>query len=112
MFIMEKFNIDFDQLKIDQLGIVFKDIEKQAKIMEEIYGYSKFRFLPIGEAPTEYKGKKCGTLGDISCFSFHPRKIITTGEGGMICTNNNRLAEKARALRDHGLRNQKRPRYG
>jgi len=58
---MEKFNIDFGQLKIDQLGFVFKDIEKQAKIMEELYGFSKFIFTPIGEAPTEYKGKKSRT---------------------------------------------------
>jgi len=52
---------------------------------------------------SEYKGKKCGTLGDISCFSFHPRKIITTGEGGMICTNNSKIAKKAKTLRDHGI---------
>ena len=40
------------------MGFVYKDIEKQAKIMEEIYGLSKFLIIPIGEAPTEYKGKK------------------------------------------------------
>ncbi len=58
---MEKFNIDFGKLKVDQLGFVFKDIEKQAKIIEELYGLSKFVYLPIGEAPTEYKGKKSKT---------------------------------------------------
>ncbi|GAH90427.1 unnamed protein product, partial [marine sediment metagenome] len=36
----------------------------------------------------EYKGRKCGGLGDISCFSFYANKIITTGEGGMVLTNN------------------------
>lgn len=61
MFIMEKFNIDFGPLKVDQLGFVYKDIEKQAKVMEEIYGFSKFIITPIGEAPTEYKGKKSST---------------------------------------------------
>jgi dTDP-4-amino-4,6-dideoxygalactose transaminase len=41
-------------------------------------------------------------LGDAGCFSFHPRKAITTGEGGMITTQNDVLAEKLRRLRDHG----------
>lgn len=48
----------------------------------------------------EYKGQKCGSLGDISCFSFYANKIITTGEGGMIVTQNNEYAEKARSLRN------------
>ena len=43
-----------------------------------------------------------GTFGDTGCFSFHPRKAITTGEGGMITTNDTKLAEKLRCLRDHG----------
>jgi perosamine synthetase len=49
-----------------------------------------------------YNGKAIGTLGDIACFSFHPRKILTTGEGGMLVTNDDRLAEKAATLKDHG----------
>jgi perosamine synthetase len=51
---------------------------------------------------TRYKGKHVGTLGDTGSFSFHPRKAITTGEGGMITTNSDELAEKLRRLRDHG----------
>jgi perosamine synthetase len=43
-----------------------------------------------------------GSLGEIAVFSFHPRKSITTGEGGMITTNNDQLAERARTLRNHG----------
>jgi perosamine synthetase len=43
-----------------------------------------------------------GSLGTVGCFSFHPRKIITTGEGGMIVTNNDDLAEFARTFRNHG----------
>lgn len=46
-----------------------------------------------------YKGKKVGSLGDIGCFSFYANKIITTGEGGMITTNNTDLAKKARNLK-------------
>jgi perosamine synthetase len=51
----------------------------------------------------EYKGKKVGSFGDISCFSFYGNKIITTGEGGMCLTNDEELAEKMRILRDHGM---------
>lgn len=47
-------------------------------------------------------GKPAGSLGDIGCFSFHPRKSITTGEGGMLTTNNDALAEKLNMLRNHG----------
>lgn len=49
-----------------------------------------------------YKGKYAGNLGTIGCFSFHPRKSITTGEGGMITTNDDDLAEKISKLRNHG----------
>ena len=49
-----------------------------------------------------YKKTNTGTIGDTGCFSFHPRKSITTGEGGIITTNNARLAKKLRILRDHG----------
>lgn len=51
---------------------------------------------------SRYRGQHVGTLGDTGCFSFHPRKAITTGEGGMITTNDTGLAEKLRRLRDHG----------
>jgi perosamine synthetase len=48
----------------------------------------------------EYKGRRCGGLGDISAFSFYANKIITTGEGGMVLTNDDALAEKARDARN------------
>jgi UDP-4-amino-4,6-dideoxy-N-acetyl-beta-L-altrosamine transaminase len=51
----------------------------------------------------EYKGKKIGSLADITVFSFHPVKHITTGEGGMAITNDKELAEKMRMLRNHGI---------
>ncbi|NMC36392.1 DegT/DnrJ/EryC1/StrS family aminotransferase [Candidatus Beckwithbacteria bacterium] len=47
-----------------------------------------------------YKGKPCGSFGDIAIFSFYPNKLITTGEGGMIVTNNQKLAEKCSSLRN------------
>jgi perosamine synthetase len=49
---------------------------------------------------SEYKGKKCGTFGDISCVSFYANKVITTGEGGMCLTNDEGLAERLRRLRN------------
>jgi perosamine synthetase len=57
-------------------------------------------------APTigaTYKGKRVGGLGNTTCLSFHPRKVITTGEGGMILTDDPALAEQARVLRAHGM---------
>jgi perosamine synthetase len=52
---------------------------------------------------SEYKGKRIGGHGNIACFSFHPRKIITTGEGGMITTDDLTIAERLRRLRHHGM---------
>ena len=53
-------------------------------------------------AGSAYKGIPAGGLGLIGCFSFHPRKSITTGEGGMITTNDDVLGEKLQILRNHG----------
>jgi dTDP-4-amino-4,6-dideoxygalactose transaminase len=49
-----------------------------------------------------YEGRPAGTLGDAAAFSFHPRKSITTGEGGMLTTDRDDLADAFRSLRDHG----------
>ncbi len=53
-----------------------------------------------------YKGKACGTIGDIGCFSFFSNKNLITGEGGMIATNNSRLAQRIGLLRSHGMTSQ------
>jgi perosamine synthetase len=50
-----------------------------------------------------YKGKRVGGLGNVTCLSFHPRKVITAGEGGMILTSDQALANHARTLRTHGM---------
>jgi len=50
----------------------------------------------------EYKGQMVGGIGTIGCFSFYATKNMTTGEGGIITTNDNELARRARLLRDHG----------
>ncbi len=51
---------------------------------------------------TTYKGQPVGSLGDLGCFSFHPRKVITTGEGGMVVSRDPALAKKVACLRNHG----------
>jgi dTDP-4-amino-4,6-dideoxygalactose transaminase len=53
-------------------------------------------------AGSAYNGRPAGGLGDAAAFSFHPRKSITTGEGGMLTTADGRLAEAAAMLRNHG----------
>ena len=49
-------------------------------------------------------GRACGSLGLLGCLSFHPRKIVTTGEGGAITTSDDRIADASRRLRNHGWR--------
>jgi len=51
---------------------------------------------------SKYFGRSAGTLGDFACFSFHPRKVITTGEGGMVMFQKNEYKAKARQLATHG----------
>lgn len=51
---------------------------------------------------TTYNGRPVGGIGDIGCFSFHPRKVVTTGEGGMITTNRDDLRDRCFSLRCHG----------
>ena len=52
---------------------------------------------------SEYKGKKIGTIGDVSTFSFFSNKNISTGEGGILVTNNEEFAARAKLLRSHGM---------
>jgi dTDP-4-amino-4,6-dideoxygalactose transaminase len=52
----------------------------------------------------EYRRRKVGSIGDIGCFSFYPTKNMTTGEGGMLTTDDEKIAEKTRMLRQHGMK--------
>ncbi len=54
-------------------------------------------------AGSAYKGKKIGSHSDLVCFSFHPRKVITTGDGGMITTNNEAYRDRIKLLRQHAM---------
>ena len=73
--------------------------------MEFIFNIASKHNIKIIEDAAEmhgqsYKNKPCGSFGDISTFSFYPNKLITTGEGGMIVTNDGQLAEDCRSLRN------------
>jgi len=54
-------------------------------------------------AGSAYKGQKIGSHSDLVCFSFHPRKVISTGDGGMITTNREDFYERLKLLRQHGM---------
>ena len=76
--------------------------------MDEIMKIAKEYNLKVIEdtshAPlSEYKGKKLGTIGDVGCFSFFANKNISTGEGGMLITNDENIYERAKLLRSHGM---------
>lgn len=80
------------------LNIDFYDLRKQGiKIIED----------GATNLGTKVNNKFVGSLADITCFSFHPRKIITTGEGGMITTNNKKLEEKIHSFKTFGKVNSK-----
>jgi perosamine synthetase len=53
--------------------------------------------------PATYKGRTIGSISDVTCFSFYATKTITTGEGGMICTENGELADRCRMMSLHGI---------
>lgn len=56
-----------------------------------------------GALGASYRGTPCGSLGLVACLSFHPRKIVTTGEGGAVTTDEAELAAAVRRLRHHGI---------
>ncbi len=73
------------------------------EIMEIAKRYNLYVIEDSAEAiGSEYKGNKAGSIGDFGVFSFHGTKTVTTGEGGMLVTNNGDLFKKASILHDHG----------
>src|SRR5947199_7300316 len=79
----------------------------QTAEMDAILDAARGQGLPVIEDAAqahgaEYHGKKAGNLGHTACFSFYATKNMTTGEGGMIVTDDDAIADKARLLRDHG----------
>lgn len=76
--------------------------------MDEILAVAREHNLTVIEDAchgplSEYKGKKLGTIGDIGCFSFFSNKNISTGEGGMVVTNNEEIYGRLKILRSHGM---------
>ena len=76
--------------------------------MEEIGRLSRERNLRIIEdaahaLPSEYRGKRVGQINEFTCFSFYATKTLTTGEGGMITTDNSVAADRMRLMRLHGV---------
>lgn len=110
---VEKETMNIDPLKIEEAvtertkAIVAVHLFGNPARMDEIMTIAERYHLRVIEdcacaIGTTYKGKKVGTIGDIGCFSFHPRKAITTGEGGMCSTNDRTLYEKLLQYRNHG----------
>jgi perosamine synthetase len=108
---LSTFNIDVT--KIDALvtprtvGIIPVHLFGLAADMDAVLDIAQRRRLWVVEDAAcgfaaWYHGRHVGTFGDAGCFSFHPRKSITTGEGGMITTERGDLDASSRMLRDHG----------
>lgn len=109
---LDTWNIDVDEIEEKITS------KTKAIIPVHIYGHpvnmgqikkiaKKYNLYVIEDAAqahgAEYNGQKTGSLGDIGCFSFFANKIITTGEGGMIVTDNEKIANKAKSLRNHAF---------
>ena len=84
--------------------------------MDEIISLSKIHNLKIIEdaahaLPARYKNKMIGTIGDVTCFSFYVTKTLATGEGGMLCTEDEEIAKRCSAMRLHGINSDAWKRY-
>ena len=84
--------------------------------MDEILDIAKRYNLKIIEdaahaLPASYKGKKIGTIGDVTCFSFYVTKTLAAGEGGMLCTNNEEISDRCSLMRLHGINKDSWKRY-
>jgi dTDP-4-amino-4,6-dideoxygalactose transaminase len=109
----------WNDLTIDPVDIEMKITSKTRAIVVMHYGgfacdmdkimkiADKYNLKVIEDAChgplSEYNGRKLGTIGDVGCFSFFSNKNISTGEGGMLVTNNPEYYQKAKLLRSHGM---------
>jgi dTDP-4-amino-4,6-dideoxygalactose transaminase len=117
----DTFNIDPDEIRKklsrDTRAIIYVDYAGQPgdiKAIKEIA--DEFDLYLIEDAShaigAEYEGTKVGNFADLTIFSFHPVKHITTGEGGAVVTGDEELYERLLLLRNHGIDKDARDRYG
>lgn len=108
---LRTFNLDARQLeeRVTErtVGIVPVHLFGLCADMDPILAVARRRSLWVVEDAAcafgaLYRGRHAGGFGEVGCFSFHPRKSITTGEGGMFTTHTESLGRLARSLRDHG----------
>jgi dTDP-4-amino-4,6-dideoxygalactose transaminase len=105
-------DIDADSFNIDpELAAVAVGPRTKAIVPVHLFGRpARLDDLPAvtvledaaGALGARRQGRPCGGLGNAGCLSFHPRKIVTTGEGGAVTTNDPELAERVRSYRHHG----------
>lgn len=113
----ETWNIDVDKIEekittntkaIMVVHIYGHPCDMQA-IMEIAEDHNLYVIEDAAEAHgAEYKGRKVGSFGDVSCFSFYANKIITTGEGGMLLTDEKKIYERANMLKDMAFTKERR----
>jgi perosamine synthetase len=110
------FNVDLNRLE-DALGRMMANHDSACRVkavlpvhtfgqmaeMEELNLLCARWDLPVIEDAASLRGKAAAGWGTIGCVSFHPRKAITTGEGGMVLSDDDRIIRRVRALRNHGL---------
>lgn len=112
-------DIDEKTMNIDENLIEAKITKKTKVIMPMHYGgypcnmdairkiAKKHKLIIVEDAATaigtSFKSKKVGNIGDMTCFSFHPIKNMSTGDGGMVTTNNKAFADRIMLLRLHGM---------
>jgi UDP-4-amino-4,6-dideoxy-N-acetyl-beta-L-altrosamine transaminase len=109
-------NIDPEEIKkkitSDTCALIPVDFTGLPADLEEILQIARKNNLVVIEDASHalgatYKGKKIGSISDMTIFSFHPVKHITTGEGGMITTNNKKYYERLKLFRTHGITKEK-----
>jgi len=114
----ETFCIDMDQIEKALKNYSLKPTDIKAIVpvhfgghpcdMDSILDFARSYNIKVMEdaahaIPTRYRGKLVGGFGDVTCFSFYANKTITTGEGGMLCTNDDEIAKRVKIMRLHGI---------
>jgi dTDP-4-amino-4,6-dideoxygalactose transaminase len=106
-------DVDPETMNLDAAQV---EVGPRTKLLVGVHLFG--RPLPLHELPSDlplledaagalgarYRGRACGGLGVAGCLSFHPRKIVTTGEGGAVTTNDDAFADAVRQMRNHGWR--------